>query len=91
MVLEEVEGDGSGIHFLAVSSQRAIDGVIKDKRFEVLERPQRYLKLFLVALIGTLKSWMDKAFIQRHVICYWVSGQVECNHPIKEIMNMDPS
>ena len=47
VVLDQVEGDGSGIHFRAVFTQRALDGLIQDTRFEVLERAQREMTRFL--------------------------------------------
>ena len=90
VVLDEVEGDGFGIHFRAVFTQTALDGIIQDTRFEVVERPQRDMTRFLGALIGTLRPWMHKSFLQRHGISYWVSVQLKYTHPVKEIKDMDP-
>ena len=90
VVLDEVEGDGSGIHFRAVFTQTALDGLIQDTRFEVVERPQREMTRFLGALIGTLRPWMQKRFMQRQGMSYWVWVQLMYTHPLKEIKDMDP-
>ena len=62
----------SVIHFRAVFPERALDGLIPDTRFEVLERTQREMTRFLGALIGTIRPWMHKGFMLRHGISYWL-------------------
>ena len=58
-----LRGDGSGIQFRAMYTQRALEGLIQDTRFEVLEPPLRDMTRFIGALIGTHRAWMHKAFM----------------------------
>ena len=68
VILDVVEGDGAGMHFQEVFLPTVIESLIQDRRFDVLERPQRDMTRFIGAMIGALRRWMTKAILQRHGI-----------------------